>query len=329
MKLFSSVVTLFLSTFTAFAADKVSFGMNWTAQPEHGGFHQALVDGTYARYGLEVTIVPGGPQTNNRLLLAAGRLDFYMGGNMLQPFEAAARGIPTVVVAALFQKDPQILMSHPGQGLDRFEDLKRAPIFVSKLTLASTYRWLVTEHGFKEENTRPYAFSAAPFLSDKKTVQQGYVTSEPFKIEREGGFRPNIFMLADHGFDSYATLIETRREIVERRPDVVRRFVEASILGWYNYLYGDNAAANAEIRRLNPDLSPEAIAYAIEAMKRHGIVDSGDAETLGIGAMSEVRVRSFFERMARSGLVDASTDWRRSYTTDFVNKGVGRELRKQ
>lgn len=329
MRLLLSILALTFSALAATAADKVAFGTNWTAQPEHGGFHQALADGTYARYGLDVTIVPGGPQTNNRLLLAAGRLDFYMGGNMLQPFEAVSRGIPTIVVAAIFQKDPQILISHPGQGLDRFEDLKTAPIFVSKLTLASTYRWLVREHGFKEENTRPYAFSAAPFLADKKSVQQGYVTSEPFKIEREAGFRPNVFLLADHGFDSYATLIETRRDVVEQRPDVVRRFVEASIIGWYNYLYGDNAAANADIRRLNPDLSPEAVAHAIEAMKRYGIVDSGDAKSLGIGAMTEARVKSFFDRMVRAGIVDASTDWRRSFTTEFVNKGAGRDLRRR
>jgi NitT/TauT family transport system substrate-binding protein len=307
----------------AAAADRVTFGTNWVAQPEHGGFYQALVDGTYARHGLDVTIVPGGPQVNNRMLLPTGRIDFFMGGNLIQAFAAVEQDIPTLVVAALFQKEPQVLIAHPGQGYERLEDLRRAPLFLAKPTVATTFQWLKAEWGFTDAQVRPYAFSAAPFLADRTSAQQGYVTSEPFTIETQAGFKPKVFLLADAGFDSYATTIETRRELVERNPDLVRRFVEASILGWYAYLYGDNTKANAAIRQANPDISDALIAASIEAMKRYGIVDSGEARTLGIGAMTDARFASFYEKMARAGVVKPGLDIRRAYTLAFVNHGVG------
>lgn len=313
---------------TAAAADQVSFGTNWVAQPEHGGFYQAVADGTYARYGLEVTIVPGGPQVNNRILLSAGRLDFYMGGNLIQAFSAVEQDIPTLVVAAMFQKEPQVLLAHPGQGFERFEDLRGATLFLAKQTIASTFQWMKSEWGFRDEQVKPYAFSAAPFLADKRSAQQGYVTSEPLLIEQQGGFTPKVFLLADYGFDSYATTIETRRDIVQAKPDLVRRFVEASILGWYAYLYGDNAKANAMIKAANPDITDALIAHSVSKMKAYGIVDSGDAVDKGIGAMTDARFESFYRRMVKAGVVKGGLDIRRAYTLDFVNRGIGRELRR-
>lgn len=311
----------------AWAADRVSFGTNWVAQPEHGGFYQALADGTYARAGLEVTIVPGGPQANNRLLLSAGKLDFYMGGNLIQTFSALEQDIPTLAVAAIFQKEPQILMSHPGQGFDTFESLRGATLFLSKPVLASTFQWMKSEWGFSDGQTRPYAFSAAPFIADKRSAQQGYVTSEPLTVQKQGGFSPNIFLLADYGFDTYATTIETRRDVVEKNPDLVRRFVDASILGWYVFLYGDNAKGAAAIKAANPDVTDEMIAFSVAAMKERGIVDAGDALTLGIGAMKPERFTSFYARMAKAGVLRPGLDVSRAYTLDFVNKGVGVGLR--
>ncbi|WP_293856307.1 ABC transporter substrate-binding protein [uncultured Alsobacter sp.] len=308
------------------AADRVTFGTNWLAQPEHGGFYQALADGTYARYGLDVTIAPGGPQVNNRMLLPTGKIDFFMGGNLVQAFAALEQDIPTVVVAALFQKEPQVLIAHPGQGYERLEDLRKAPLFLAKPTVATTFQWLKSAWGFRDEQVRPYAFSAAPFLADKSSAQQGYATSEPFTIEKQAGFKPKVFLLADFGFDSYATTIETRRDLVERNPDLVRRFVEASIVGWYTYLYGDNAKANAAIKAANPDISDELIAFSIRSMKENGIVDSGDALTLGIGAMSDARFASFYATMVKAGVTRPGLDVRKAYTLDFVNRGVGREL---
>jgi NitT/TauT family transport system substrate-binding protein len=307
--------------------DKVRFGTNWVAEPEHGGFYQALADGTYRQYGLDVTIVPGGPQVNNRILLPVGRLDFFMSANLLQAFDAVAQKVPTISVAAMFQKDPQVLIAHPDAGVENFEDLKKLTLFVSNEGVATYFQWMKSEFGFSEAKVKPYTFNPQPFLADKNSAMQGYVTSEPYAIEKQGGFKPKIFLLADYGFDTYSTLIETRRDLVENKPDLVQRFVEASILGWYRFLYGDNAPARALIRKDNPEMTDELIAYSVDKLKRYGIVDSGDTLKLGIGAMTDARVQSFFDKMARAGVVDRTTDFHKSYTLQFVDKGVGLDLR--
>lgn len=309
------------------AADKVTFGTNWVAEAEHGGFYQAVADGTYAQHGLDVTIVPGGPQINNRLLLAVGKLDFYMGANLLQAFDAVERKIPTVVVASMFQKDPQVLLAHPDIGVERFEDLKKLNILVSAEGVATYYQWLKSEYGFRDEQVRPYTFNPQPFLADKNLAMQGYVTSEPFVVEKQGGFEPKVFLLADQGFDTYSTTIETRTEVVQKNPDLVQRFVDASIIGWYNYIYGDNRKGNELIKRHNPEMSDDLIAFSVAKMRDHGIVDSGDALKLGIGVITEARVKSFFDKMVKAGVVKASVDWRQAFTTRFVGKKVGLELR--
>jgi NitT/TauT family transport system substrate-binding protein len=319
--------SLCLAASSATAADKVSFGTNWLAEAEHGGYYQAVADGTYVKYGLDVTIVQGGPQANNGLLLAAGKLDFYMGGNLLLAFDAVDQNLPIVVVAADFQKDPQIVMSHPGVGLDQWSDLPKATAFIGKEGLASFYRWMETEYGFKEENVRPYTFNAAPFIADKNSIQQGYVTSEPFAVEREGHFKPNIFLFADRGYSTYATTIETRADLVAKHPDIVQRFVEASAIGWYNYLYGDNTKANALIKQDNPDMTDEQIAFSIAKIKEYGLVDSGDTLKLGIGAMTDDRVKSFYDSMVKAGVVKPGLDYKKAYTLQFVDKGVGLDLR--
>jgi NitT/TauT family transport system substrate-binding protein len=331
MTLASLARTLFAITLLTVPAqaqqlDKVSFGTNWVAEAEHGGFYQAVADGTYAKYGLDVTIVPGGPQVNNRIPLLAGKIDFFMSANSLQGFDAVAQNIPTVAVAAMFQKEPQVLLAHPGQA-EKFEDLKKLTLLVSAEGLQSYFKWLQAEFGFAQDKVKPYTFNPAPFLVDKQSAMQGYVTSEPFAIEKEGKFKPKIFLIADHGFNSYSTLIETRREVVEKKPGLVQRFVDASAVGWYNYLYGDNKAANALIRKHNPEMSQELIDYSIAKMKEYGIVDSGDALKDGIGAMNDARMASFFDKMVRAGVVKPDVDFRNSYTLQFVNKGVGLELR--
>jgi NitT/TauT family transport system substrate-binding protein len=325
----AGAISLGLSPASAQTLEKVTFGTNWLAQAEHGGFYQAVADGTYKKYGLDVTIIPGGPQSNNRMQLPVGKIDFYMGGNMLQAFSAVQENIPTLVVAASFQKEPQVLIAHPNEGFETFADLKKSnDILVSKEGLASYFQWMKTEHGFKEEQTKPYTFNAAPFLANKKAVMQGYLSSEPVVIEKAAGFKPKVFLLADYGFDTYSTTIETRRELVEKKPDMVQKFVDASILGWYNYLYGDNAAANALIKKDNPEMSDDKIVAGIALMKANGIVDSGDTLQMGIGAMTDARMKSFFDKMAKAGLYKADLDYKKSYTLQFVNKGLGKELRK-
>jgi NitT/TauT family transport system substrate-binding protein len=307
--------------------DKVSFGTNWVAEAEHGGFFQAVADGTYAKYGLDVTIVPGGPNDNNRMLLIAGKLDFFMAANTLMSFDAVANNVPVVTVAAIFQKDPQVLLTHPEANITRLEELKPLTLFVSKEGISSYFQWLRSEYGFNEDKVRPYTFNPQPFLANKQSAMQGYVTSEPYAIEKKAGFKPGIILLADYGFNSYSTLIETRSDLIDKKPDLVQRFVNASLVGWYNYLYGDNSAANATIKKLNPEMTDELIGYSITKMKEYGIVDSGDALRDGIGAMTDARIASFFDKMVRAHVVRSDIDYRKSYTLRFINKGVGLDLR--
>jgi NitT/TauT family transport system substrate-binding protein len=322
----ASALSLLANPASAQQLDKVSFGTNWVAEAEHGGFYQAVADGTYKKYGLDVSIVPGGPQVNNRMLLLAGKIDFFMSANCLQSFDAVAQNIPVIAISAIFQKDPQVLLAHPGAA-ERFEDLKKLTLFISSEGLQSYYKWMEAEFGFKESQTKPYTFNAQPFLVDKNSAMQGYVTSEPFAVEKQGGFKPVIFLLADQGFGSYSTLIETRRDLISKKPDVVQRFVNASIRGWYNYIYGDNSAGNARVKRDNPEMSDELLAYSIAKMKEYGIVDSGDSLKLGIGAMTDARMEGFFDQMVAAGVVKANVDYKKAYTQQFVNKGVGLDLR--
>src|SRR5271170_7485239 len=309
------------------ALDKVTFGSNWVAEAEHGGFYQALADGTYRKHGLDVTILPGGPNANNRMLLLVDKIDFYLSANTLQGFDAVEHSVPTIEVAAMFQKDPQVLIAHPDQGIDKFADLKKLTLFISKEGVATYYQWLKADFGFKDDQVKPYTFNPQPFLADKKSAMQGYVTSEPFAVEKEGKFKPKIFLLADRGFSAYSTLIETRRDLVENKRDLVQRFVDASIIGWYNYLYGDNAPANTLIKEQNPEMTDALLGYSVAKMKEYGVVDSGDTLTLGIGAMTDARVKDFFDKMVRAGVVKAGLDYRKSYTLQFVDKKVGLDLR--
>jgi len=312
---------------TAQTLDKVSFGTNWVAQAEQGGFFQAASDGTYQKYGLDVTIVPGGPNDNNRMLLISGKLDFFMAANTLMSFDAVANNVPVVAVAAIFQKDPQVLLTHPDAKVTKLEDLKPLTLFVSKEGISSYFLWLKSEYGFSESKVRPYTFNSQPFIANKLSAMQGYVTSEPYAVEKAAKFKPGVILLADHGYSAYSTLIETRRDLVDKKPDLVQRFVDASIVGWYNYLYGDNVPGNAMIKKFNPEMTDELIAYSVATMKEYGIVDSGDTLKQGIGAMNDERVGSFFDKMARAGVVRRDVDFRKAYTLRFINKGVGLDLR--
>ncbi len=313
--------SLALTSSSAFALDKVRFGTNWLAEAEHGGYYQAIADGTFAKYGLDVEIVQGGPQAANGILLASGKLDFYMGSSLIEAFDALSNNVSLVVVAAHFQKDPQMLMSHPGVGLDKLTDLVNAPAYVAKG--APFYDWLMSAYGFKEENVRPYTFNPQPFIADKHSVQQGYITSEPYAIEKEGHFKPNMFLFADNGFSSYATTLETRPDVVAKKPDLVQRFVDASTIGWYHYLYGDNKKANELIKKDNPEMTDDQIAFSIDKMKEYGLVDSGDTLTMGIGAMTDDRMKDFYDKMVKAGVEKPDLEYKKVYTLQFVDKKVG------
>jgi NitT/TauT family transport system substrate-binding protein len=325
----AGVITLALAVTGAMAQDKVSYGTNWLAQAEHGGFYQAVADGTYAKYGLDVTIRQGGPQAANRSLLVGGQIEFYMGG-ATGAIDAVKEGIPSITLAAIFQKDPQVLLAHPDAGFTTFGDLAKADKYIlSKDGFISYFTWMKTAYpDFVDEKYEPYTFNPAPFIADKMSIQQGYVTSEPFEIEKQAGWKPQEFLLADNGYAPYSTTIEVMKPWLDTHKDVAKRFVEASIIGWYNYLYGDNAAANELIKKDNPDMTDEQIAFGIEKMKEHGILISGDAEDKGIGCMTDARWKTFYDDMTKVGLYTAGVDVTQAYTTEFVCQGLGKELVK-
>ncbi|MCW7542071.1 ABC transporter substrate-binding protein [Aquabacterium sp. A7-Y] len=312
------------------AQDKVVFATNWKAQAAHGGFYQALVDGTYKKYGLDVTIQQGGPQINNRPLLPAGKIDFLMTGNLLHSFDNVKNGLPTVVVAAMFQKDPQALIAHPGQGHEQWAALKDAPLaLIAKDAQFSWWQWLKAQHGFRDPQLKPYTYNLGPFLANKKAVQQGYSVAEPIYVEKQAGFKPVVHLLADHGYSTYSTLIEASVDTVQKKPQLVQRFVDASIIGWYNYLYGDRKAAHAAMRRDNPEMSDEELEASRALLRQQGIVDSGEALTQGIGAMNEARIRDFYEQMVKAGLYKpGEVDLSKVASTRFVNKKVGLDLKR-
>lgn len=312
-----------LAATAASAQTEVTFGTNWVAQAEHGGFYQSVADGTYAACGLDVTILPGGPQVNNQALMLAGRIDFYMGGT-LDAFFAVEQDLPIVNVMASFQKDPQVIISHPDR-VSSFEELKDLTMIVQDG--ASYYEWMKAAYGFTDQQRQPYTFNSAPFLVNTDSAMQGYLSSEPYAIESETGMKPEVWLIADAGFSAYSTTIQATRDTVETKPEVVKCFVEGSILGWYNYIYGDNSAADALILSDNPDMTQDKIDFAIEAMLSEGIVDSGDTLTLGIGAMTDERMSDFYAKMVEAGVISADLDIGASYVLDYVNAGLGLELR--
>ena len=316
------------SAFAAAAQDKVVLATNWRAQPGHGGFYQALADGTYKKYGLEVDIQQGGPQVNNRPMLPAGKVDFLMTGNMLMAFDNIKQKVPTVVVAAYFQKDPQAIIAHPGQGIEKFSDLTKAKtVLLAKDGQISYWQWMKKAYGMRDEQVRPYNYSLSQFLADKQSVQQAYATSEPLAVEKQAGFKPVVLSLADAGWSTYGMVIETRQELVKNKPDLVRRFVEASNIGHYNYLYGDRKAADALIKKINPDISDDYIEKSMPILRAH--IDVGDATAQGIGAISDARMKDFHDKTVAAGLYKPTDfNYAEAYTTQFVNKGTGLELRK-
>lgn len=300
---------------------KLTYGTNWYAQAEHGGFYQAVATGIYRDHGLDVSIQMGGPQVNGTQLLMGGAVDFFM-GYASDALKAVQEGIPKITVAAIFQKDPQVLLAHPETGAKSLADLKGKPVFISAAANNTYWPFLKAKFGFTDDQKRPYNFNPGPFLADKESVQQGYLSSEPLSIRKEGGFEPLVFLLADYGYDPYSTTIECKRELFEQNPDLVQRFVDASIKGWYSYLNDDPTPANELIKKDNPEMTDEQIKYGIEKMKEYGIVISGDAETKGIGAMTDQRWKSFFDTMAAQGIFGKDVDYTKAYTLQFVNKGA-------
>lgn len=328
MRAVVAILLLLLMSGTAGANDKITFGLDWKAEAEYGGYYQALATGLYAKHGLDVTIRQGGPQVNHTQLLLAGRLDFNITSNSFLALNFIKENIPFRAVASMFQKDPAVLIAHPGQGNDSFAALKGKPIMISADTRVGWWNFLKAKFGYSDSQIRPYTFNLAPFLADKSAVQQGYLGSEPFSIKEQAHIDPIVLLVADAGFSGYSSLISTSDKLIEQKPDLVKRFIDASLEGWYSYLYGDPAPGNALIRQENPEMTDALIAYGIASMKAHGIVDSGDAATMGIGAMTPERWKTFYDTTADQGLYPKGLDVTKAYTLQFVDQKVGMDLKR-
>jgi NitT/TauT family transport system substrate-binding protein len=301
--------------------DKVTISLSWVAEAEYGGFYQAVATGIYKDHGLDVTVKPGGPRGNNNLLLMGGATDLNL-GNGVDAIAAVKDGIPKVTVASIFQKDPQVLIAHPGSGNDSLEKLKGKPILVGSSADASYWPFLKGKYGFTDDQKRPYNFDIQPFLKDKKLIQQGIITSEPFDIKKKGGFDPVVFLLADFGYDSYNFTIETTKKLVEKNPDLVQRFVDASIKGWYSYIE-EPIPGNNLIKKDNPDMTDELLSFSLQKMKESVLITGGDAQQLGIGAMKEERWKTFFDQLVNAGIYSSNINYKDAFTLQFINKGVG------
>jgi NitT/TauT family transport system substrate-binding protein len=299
----------------------IKFATDWRAQAEHGGFYEALATGEYARRGLAVTIVQGGPAVNVPQLLAAGAVDMGMGSNSFIVMNLAQEAAPVKAVAAFMQKDPQVLIAHPGQGVTSLADMKGRPILLSDAAVTTFWPWLKARYGFSDAQVRKYTHNNATFLADPKAIQEGYLTSEPYTLEKEGHIRPQVLLLADAGYPGYAAMALATDKLIAGNPRAVKAFVEASAAGWKAYLYGDPKPADALILKDNPDMTQDVLDQARAKMREAGVVDGGQAKTDGIDAMSDARWAEAFKVAADAGIYPKDMDYRRGYTLQFSTPG--------
>ena len=302
----------------------IRFATDWRAQAEQGGFYQALATGEYEKRGLKVQIIQGGPGVNVPQLLAAGAVEAGMGSNSFIALNLANQGAPVRAVAAMMQKDPQVLIAHPDQGIERIEDLKGRPILLSDASVTAFWVWLKSKYGFEDAQIRKYTFNAAPFLSDKSVAQQGYLTSEPYTIEKTAGLKPKVFLLADNGYPSYAAMILFPQSLIDKDPAKVRAFVEASAAGWKSYLTGDSKPGDALILKDNPEMTQDVLDQAREKMRQYALVEGGDAAGGGVGVMTDARWKAFAEMAITQGVYPKGLDYTKAYTLDFVRPAAGK-----
>lgn len=318
----AATIGLMLLGTAAEANDKVVFGSNWLAEGEHGGFYQALAKGIYAKHGIDVEIRQGGPSSNQAQLLAAGKIDFLLGGSSFGALNFVQAQVPVVAVAALFQKDPTALIAHPGQGNDSLDQLRGKPIMLSQEAQTTWWNYVKAAFGYTDAQIKQYTFNLGPFLANPKAIQQGYVTSEPFQMEQQG-VKPVVMLLADRGYNAYSTLIETTYKLTETNPDLVQRFVDASIEGWVSYLHEDPTPGNEAIKKANPEMTDKLLAFSRAKMIEYDILEASDAAFLGVGAMTDQRWGEIFALTATAGLYSQELPWQTAYTLKFTNKKIG------
>ena len=297
---------------------RIVFVTDWKAQAEHGGFYEALALGLYKKRGLDVVIREGGPSVNVAQLLAGGAADFGIGSNSFVALNLVKAGVPVRAVMAVFQKDPTILMTHPRSDVRKLAELRGKPIMISDTSITAMWPWLKAKYGFEDSQIRKYTFNLAPFLVDKNAVQEGYLTSEPYTVQTQAHFKPQVFLLADNGYAVYSNLVLAPQKWIDKKPAAVQAFYDAARDGWREYLNGDARPANALIKRDNPEMTDALIAQAIGKMKSYGIVLSGDAKTFGIGAMTGPRWRNICASSVAEGLYDKTLPCEKAYDLSFM-----------
>ena len=302
---------------TASAATTIRFVTDWKAQAEHGGFYQAVVEGFYARRGLDVKIIPGGPDVNVPQLLVGGAADFGMGSNSFIPLNMVRTGVPVRAVMAIFQKDPQVLITHPRRDLTSIADMRGKPVLISSATMTAFWPWLRARFGFSDKQIRKYTYNLAPFIQDPNAIQEGYLTSEPYTIEQQAKFKPRVFLLADYGYPGYANMVLTTQKRIDTDRKTVQAFVDATREGWITYL-SNPAKGNALIKRDNPDMTDAILKQALDKMKEHNLLLSGDGKAHGLGMMTDKRWKSFYDTMAAQGLYPKNLDYRKAYDLSFM-----------
>lgn len=305
--------------------DRLSFNTDWRAQAEHGGYYQAIAAGLYKASGIELDLRPGGPSLNIGQMLLAGRVDMIM-SNSFEAFTYVREQAPFFTIASIFQKDPQVMIAHPGTGFDSFEKMRGRPLLISNGSRSTFWPYLRKKYGLSDAQLRPYNFNMAPFLADPQAIQQGFVTSEAYSIAKALGKEPEVLLIADAGFSAYQTTIAISRKLAREKKELIQRFVDATLEGWAQYLEGGPAtdAANALIKKDNPEQTDDRIHHAIKELNAKGIVRSGDALTGGIGAMSDARWQGFYDSMVDVDVLPKGLDARQAYTLEFVNKGIGK-----
>jgi NitT/TauT family transport system substrate-binding protein len=292
----------------------IRFATDWKAEAEQGGFYEALATGEYARRGLDVRIIPGGETTNVPQLVASGAVELGDGSNSFIVMDLANGAVPVKAVAAFMQKDPQVLMAHPGVGINALADMKGHPILISDASRTAWWPWLRDHYGFTDSQVRSYTGNNGQFILDPQSVQEGYVTSEPYTVAQQGHFQPVVFLLADQGYPSYAAMVLASNQMIANNPAAIRAFVEASAVGWREYLHGDPKPADALILKDNPDMTEDVLAQARDKMLKYGIVDGGDAPTLGYGAMTDQHWLDFFKVASKSG----TANYQNAFTLAFL-----------
>jgi NitT/TauT family transport system substrate-binding protein len=322
IKLLMRALALAVLPLQVLALEAVTFATDWKAQAEQGGFYQAKALGLYEKAGLDVTIRGGGPGVNIPQLLGAGAIDFGMGSNSFIPLNMVRAGVPAKAVMAAFQKDPQVLIAHKRADITTLADIKDKPVMIADASINAFWVWLRAKYDFSDRQIRKYTFNLAPFLVNQQAIQQGYVTSEPYTISTRGGFEPQVFLLSDFGYPSYAAMVLAQNRLIEDRPELVQAFVNASIEGWRSYIYGDPSPGNKLILAANPDMRQDIIDQAIEQIRQRGMLASPDTEKHGLGAMSTARWQSFFKTMSENGVYQTTLDWQNAFSTDFTNAGA-------